>query len=246
MNYIVSRYSSSDNSGDKTQASRSGADYWVVKLDGQGTKQWDRTLGGDANDHCRELHLPADGSALLAGSSLSGASGDKSQPNLGLRDYWLVQIDAQGNKEWDRSYGTVKEEQLASVVLTPDDGCLVGGDNINTYAVLKLDARGTKQWEQTLHAGDGYTQLVQMRSAADGGYLLAGMSTGDAVGDKSEPSRGGELYGDYWLVWLTSTVLANHPPAVPIAWQVYPNPLKVLSRCNCPPMHRQLACSYNA
>ncbi|WP_324672557.1 T9SS type A sorting domain-containing protein [Hymenobacter sp. GOD-10R] len=222
--YLLGGYSASNISGDKTQASQGGIDYWLVKLNGQGATQWDRTLGGDSNDYLRELQLTADGGALLAGSSLSGASGDKSQPNLGLRDYWLVQVDAQGNKQWDRSYGTDKEDYLAGVTLTQDGGCLLGGNDFSTYSVLKLDAHGSKQWEQTLRAGDSYTQLVQVRTAADGGYLLAGMSTGDAVGNKSEPSRGGEFYGDYWLVKLSSTVLTNQSAPARDAWRVYPNP----------------------
>ena len=137
-----------------------------------------------------------------------------------------MKVDAQGQKQWDRSYGTAQEDYLASLSLTADGGCLFGGNDYGTYTITKLNALGQKQWERTLQAGDSYTQLTQVRGTADGGYLLGGMSTGAAVGDKSEPSRGGELYGDYWVVKLAPDVLANHPSASRSALGVYPNPAR--------------------
>jgi len=224
--YLLGGYSDSDISGEKTQASRGGYDYWLIKLDGQGTKQWDQVLGGSESDYLQELHATTDGGALLAGSSYSGASGDKSQPNLGYRDYWLVKVDAHGNKQWDQTYGTAQEDYVASLTLTADGGCLLGGNDFSTYSVFKFNALGLKQWEQTLRAGDVYTQLTQVRGTQDGGYLLGGMSTGAAVSDKSEPSQGGELYGDYWVVKLAPSVLANHPTALATSLVVYPNPAR--------------------
>jgi hypothetical protein len=40
----------SGKSGNKTDTSRGGSDYWIVKFDKQGNKQWDKTIGGSSDD----------------------------------------------------------------------------------------------------------------------------------------------------------------------------------------------------
>jgi hypothetical protein len=222
--YLLGGYSDSDISGEKTQASHGSYDYWLVKLNEQGVKQWDRVLGGSESDYLQELHVTADGGALLAGSSYSGASGDKSQPNLGQRDYWLVKVDVQGQKQWDQSYGTSREDYLAGLTPTMDGGWLFGGSDYSIYWVMKLDALGARQWDRTLTTGSAATTLIRVRTAADGGYLLGGMTTSGVANDKSEPSQGGDLYGDYWVVKLAPAVLANHLTTIGTFLAVYPNP----------------------
>src|SRR4029078_5635174 len=44
--YMLSGYTTSDSSGDKSQNTKTGNDYWIVKLDAAGVKQWDKDFGG--------------------------------------------------------------------------------------------------------------------------------------------------------------------------------------------------------
>ena len=48
--YILGGYSYSNISGEKTENSRGGDDYWVVKLNSSGEIQWDKTIGGSDED----------------------------------------------------------------------------------------------------------------------------------------------------------------------------------------------------
>src|SRR5580765_6716370 len=48
--YILGGFSSSNISGDKTQDVQGGSDYWIVKTDADGIKQWDAAFGGNKND----------------------------------------------------------------------------------------------------------------------------------------------------------------------------------------------------
>src|SRR3954449_8389752 len=49
--FIVSGYSNSNVSGNKTQNSIAGSfDYWIVKLNSIGNVQWDKTIGGIRTD----------------------------------------------------------------------------------------------------------------------------------------------------------------------------------------------------
>ncbi len=48
--YLLGGSSDSNISGDKTEDSRGGRDYWVVKIDSNGSFLWDKTYGGLVTD----------------------------------------------------------------------------------------------------------------------------------------------------------------------------------------------------
>ncbi len=92
-NYIVAGYSASDICPDKTEANRGPVgteDFWLLYLAPDGTKLWDKTLGGDNRDVLENIFQTSDGGYLLAGHSSSPASGDKKTDNNGLNDFWII------------------------------------------------------------------------------------------------------------------------------------------------------------
>src|SRR3954471_19481006 len=99
--YITGGYAESGISGDKTQDSRGSSDYWVVKTDANGVKQWDARFGGSSVDQLTCLQQTRDGGYILGGTSFSDAGGDKTQDSRGSSDYWIVKTDANGTKQWD-------------------------------------------------------------------------------------------------------------------------------------------------
>ena len=116
--YILGGYSSSPVSGDKSQASRGVIDYWAIKLDATGAKQWDARYGGTSNDYMTCVIQTSDGGYMFCGFSTSGASGDKTQSNQGANDYWLVKTDASGVKQWDKRFGGTQDDWAYSVIQT--------------------------------------------------------------------------------------------------------------------------------
>lgn len=208
--YLLVGFSESDLSGDKSENSKGDSDYWIVKIDDTGNKVWDRTFGGSSGDNPRSITLTPDGGYLLGGSSMSMGSGDKSEDSKGLSDYWVVKVDNQGNKVWDKTIGGSDDDNLVNTLLTPDGGYLMAGDSRSNasrdksedakgnwdYWVLKLDSEGNKVWDRT-YGGSNSDGLSNVVSTADGGYLLSGSSNSDASADKREDSRG---YSDYWIL----------------------------------------------
>jgi hypothetical protein len=87
--YMVAGSSYSDASGDKTENSKGSFDYWVIKLNDSGVKQWDKTIGGNGADFFADFQQTSDGGYILAGSTQSAASSDKSENSLG-QDAWIV------------------------------------------------------------------------------------------------------------------------------------------------------------
>ncbi|TGE24803.1 T9SS type A sorting domain-containing protein [Hymenobacter aquaticus] len=210
--YLLGGTSRAGLEEDKTQPNRGGDDYWVVKIDANGTKLWDKTFGGTDTDVLQDLQPTADGGAVLGGYSSSGVTGDKSQPNYGAgSDFWVIRLDANGNKLWDKTLGTTEPEpQKVALCLTPDGGILLGtssaaginGDKTQSrkggsdYWLIRLDANGTKLWDRTI-GGTGEDYLYALAPTNEGGFILGGHSSSRAGADKTQPSRGD---ADYWLV----------------------------------------------
>jgi len=91
--FILGGYSGSGISGDKTEGSLGGQDYWVVKLNSTGAVEWQNTIGGSNSDRLYSLQQTQDGGYILGGSSYSGISGDKTETNTGDTIAWPYVTD---------------------------------------------------------------------------------------------------------------------------------------------------------
>jgi hypothetical protein len=221
--YIIGGFSSSGIGGDRSQASQGDRDYWILKTDANGVKQWDKRFGGAGTDELYVLKQIADG-YLLSGRSKSGLGGDKTQSNrdsLNLTfDYWVVKVDAVGTKRWDYRFGGPGEDNLLAMIQTTSDkGYLmggysrsaVGGDKTipsrggNDYWMVKTDSNGVKQWD-ACYGGSDEDHLYSLAQSPEGGYLAAGRSRSGISGDKTvsnwDPSN--QTY-DYWLLKITNS-----------------------------------------
>ncbi|QMU27545.1 GEVED domain-containing protein [Adhaeribacter radiodurans] len=208
--YLTGGYSPSGISGDKTQTARGKNDYWIVKADDKGKKIWDKRFGGSDHEYLNRILQTLDGGYLLGGSSLSGISGDKTQDNRGDRDYWVVKVNAQGNKQWDKRYGGSGYDELKKVLLLPNGDYLLAGSSNSPasgdktqesqggtdFWLVKISSTGAKVWDQR-YGGNLNDDLNGIISTPEGGFLLAGTTASGRSGDKTELSRGGT---DFWLV----------------------------------------------
>jgi hypothetical protein len=113
--YILGGYSSSNISGDKSENSIGGNDYWIVKTDSTGNVQWQNTIGGSSSDILYSINQTTDEGFILGGYSLSNITGDKTENNLGGRDYWIVKTDSTGNIQWQNTIGGSSNDQLQSI-----------------------------------------------------------------------------------------------------------------------------------
>lgn len=208
--YILGGYSTSDSSGDKTEASKGTHDYWVIKIDANGVKQWDKSFGGNNLDLLKCLQQTSDGGYILGGSSASDSSGDKSENSKGKEDFWVVKIDANGVKQWDKTFGGIGNDGIASLQQTTDGGYILGGYSSSPaggdktescrgfwdFWVIKIDASGTKQWDKT-YGGSEMDEITCLRQTTDGGFILGGHSSSSQGYEKTEYNRG---VIDYWIV----------------------------------------------
>ncbi|QHV95657.1 PKD domain-containing protein [Spirosoma endbachense] len=178
-------------------------------------KVWDKTFGGTDDDAIRAMVATSDGGFLLGGYSRSGQNGNRSAPNLGKTDMWVVKVDGSGNKVWDKAFGGSNDDVLTSILATSDGGFLLGGNSksdqdgnkstpkqgggssdIGDMWVVKIDGSGNKVWDKAFGSNDS-DGISAMVATSDGGFLLGGYSDSDQTGSKSAPKRGGT---DMWVV----------------------------------------------
>jgi Secretion system C-terminal sorting domain len=188
----VSRERGADNAYAKNEDSRGNLDYWVVKLDNKGTIQWQKTIGGLYVDELKSIAQTIDGGYILGGYSNSPVSGEKSESNIGIGDYWIVKLNKEGSIEWQRTIGGDQDDNLFTLIQTKDKGYMVGGNsnseannsksksngNGTDFWVLKLDEKGNTTWQETYNYGktDVLTSIVEN---ADGSYLIGGYAQGE-------------------------------------------------------------------
>ncbi|UUW10968.1 T9SS type A sorting domain-containing protein [Flavobacterium plurextorum] len=178
----------------KSEKSRGNMDYWVVKLDKQGVIEWQKTYGGRYADLLRSMEQTTDNGYILAGYSNSPLSGDKTDGNKGVGDYWIVKIDDIGAIQWQKTYGADGDDQPYVIHQTTEGGYIVGGNsnsknaltslggivaNGTDFWVLKLDAEGGVIWSKTYDFGkvDILTSLVENK---DHTYLIGGYAKAES------------------------------------------------------------------
>jgi hypothetical protein len=183
----------------KSSNSRGNMDYWIVKLNAQGEVQWQKTYGGKYADELRSMEQTKDGGYILGGYSNSPQSGDKTEPSIGIGDYWVVKIDNSGTIEWQRTYGGNGDNQLYVIHQTGDEGYLIGGNSNSTnslttkggtvsngtdFWLLKVDTQGEEQWSRTYDYGkvDILTSLVENK---DHTFLIGGYAQNDVTSEST-------------------------------------------------------------
>ncbi len=166
----IAGYSKSRISGNKETQTKGLYDYWLIKTDADGNKIWENVYGGDHNDKLSSAIITKEGNILLAGSSLSPASGDKSEPSRGDYDYWIVMVDPDGNLLWEKTYGGNRHDVLAEIIELEQGGYLLGGTSNSDasgeksegvfkwggdafpsdYWVIHIDQEGSVIWDLTI------------------------------------------------------------------------------------------------
>jgi len=198
--------------------------YDVLKIDSDGIRQWKRGYTGIGNSYLYSIIRSIEGGYLLLGGSRAMSNvdrgGDKSAPDYGQTDFWVVSIDELGAKRWDNSYGGTGEDwAVAAVVQTADGGYVIGGTSSSwpsgnksapnygsaaypsaDYWLVRIGAQGQILWDRSFGGRDG-EGLRGIAPTADGGLLLAGGSASKADGTKTVPSFG---ESDFYVVKVDS------------------------------------------
>jgi len=151
------------------------------------TSMWSKTYGGTGNDAGTGWTVQtSDGGYAIAGYTKSFGAGGS--------DFWLIKIDADGNMQWNNTYGGALDEVSDDMCSTSDGGYAISGYTRSFGAggqdayLVKTNSIGDLQWNMT-YGGAGDEQAMHVTQSSDGGYVLGGYTKSFGAGDN-----------DAWLI----------------------------------------------
>ncbi|MDW7679756.1 MAG: choice-of-anchor D domain-containing protein, partial [bacterium] len=153
-------------------------DFYLVKIDAEGNLIWEKHYGGTDWDRANSFVITNDGGYLMVGYTAS--------PEFGAvaREIYLVKVDADGNKQWQKIYGWEHKDSASDVIVTRDGGYLIVGSSERLYDsdfdtwrsdlyVIKTDGSGNELWSK-LFGGVHDESASCVRQVSDGGFIISG------------------------------------------------------------------------
>jgi hypothetical protein len=94
-------------------------DIWLRKTDEFGELLWSTSYGDHRYEEARDLYKASDGSLLSLSTIRWG--------DVGNRDIWLVKVNSDGNKLWDKTYGNKYRDSATKIIQKNDGGYIIAG-----------------------------------------------------------------------------------------------------------------------
>ncbi|MBN1415469.1 MAG: chitobiase/beta-hexosaminidase C-terminal domain-containing protein [Bacteroidales bacterium] len=179
--YIIGGVSYSDSIQDAINHGES--DYYILKIDSHGNKEWHRMYGGSNYETLKSVQQTADGGYIIGGYSYSeDIPGVK---NNGGNDYYIIKLDTRGEIEWQKMFGGSDSEYFGFINQTSDGGYILGGYSYSYisgitngssigYYIIKTNSSGFRIW-QTKSSYELRGDLSPViHPTNDNGYIIAG------------------------------------------------------------------------
>jgi len=145
-------------------------DVYLVKVDTLGAVVWDTTYGGADEDQAFAIAPTADGGYIVTGYTNSFS--------VDWGDIYLIKTDADGNRQWEYTYGTDHNQIGNDVAQSADGGYIITGwtstSETSKAAVymIKTEDDGDTVWTCTIDGTESDEGNAVLALA--GGYLVAG------------------------------------------------------------------------
>lgn len=188
-------------------------DLCIIKLDRDGTIQWQKKLGGNREDIGTAIRETSDHGFIVTGSTTSRDGDLIAQNHHGHEDYWIMKMDDTGRTIWRTTHGGSQGDIPACVTETFDGSYVIAGATnskdldvtVNNGGediwVIKLNHNGVFVWEKS-YGGSGNEEPHSIEETSDHGFIIAGTSLSndsDVVGHHGDPSM-----PDYWILKIGS------------------------------------------
>jgi PKD repeat protein len=137
----------------------------LVKINPEGTEQWNTTIGGYEDDRLMYADQTSDGTFVIV--RINGTLPDY--------DKWIENIDAGGTVQWSMSLG---EGSVSQVQKTSDGGYIIAARSTyytrhSNLMLIRTDSKGNEQWNKTF-SGTLAWSVNSIRQTRDGGYIMGG------------------------------------------------------------------------
>ncbi|GAA4889676.1 lipoprotein [Flaviramulus aquimarinus] len=169
----------------KFSRKHAGGDYWTVKINALGEKQWSRYFGGTFTDTPYDAIQTDDNGYLLVGSSDSEDVDIKN--SKGAYDFWIVKISETGTLIWEKSFGGSQTDEARAIIKSDDGNYIIVGntrsddlDVTNNKGAadlwtIKISPAGEFIWEKSF-GGSSFDVAQSISKTQDGGFIISGNS----------------------------------------------------------------------
>jgi len=196
----------SEGEGSSRQTTLHGVgEFWVHRLNADGTIMWRKYFGGTSNDRVHAVLKANDGGVVLVGFTESNDF-DITDSN-GEYEYWVVKVSATGEMLWQKTFGGSGIDIAYAATNSPDNAYVIAGTSVSENDgdvtgnqggtdmwVIKVSDNGDLIWESTF-GGSAFDAGFGISPATNGGYWVTGNSKstdGDVTENKGE--------NDFWLI----------------------------------------------
>ncbi|MFL1010824.1 hypothetical protein [Flavisericum labens] len=168
-----------------TRKMHAGGDYWAIKLNTFGEKEWSKFYGGTFTDTPYDAIQTADNGYIIVGSSDSDDVDIKG--NNGSYDFWVIKISEGGTLLWEKSFGGSEIDEAYAITQSNDGNYIIVGDtrsddqdvSFNNGAadlwVIKISPTGDLLWEKT-YGGTSFDVGRSVSKTNDDGFIISGSS----------------------------------------------------------------------
>lgn len=158
-------------------------DIWIMKIDKNGNKIWNRMYGGSDWDQTESIIKTKNGFIIAANTRSHGKGGN---------NIWIIKIDKNGDKIWDKVIGGVGTQVPYSIIEIKDGYIIAGINNLYNDSwidawIVKTDKNGNKIWDKTF--GRNGTDIPKSITKTEDGYIIAGYTNSYGNGER-----------DIWIV----------------------------------------------
>jgi hypothetical protein len=189
-------------------------DFWMIKLDANGTISWSKTFGYLGADFGTTLLQTADNSYLITGVLDVTASGGQGNSRNSQRhaggDIWAIKLSENGDLQWSKYFGGSFTDAPFGIVETEDHNFIIAGssdsadvdisNNNGSYDfwVLKITSNGSLLWERSF-GGSEIDEARAITATNDGNFIIVG-DTRSA--DKDVSNNHGAA--DVWIIKMNT------------------------------------------
>lgn len=167
------------------KARHAGGDYWVIKLDNAGNKEWSKFYGGSFTDTPNDAIQTKDNGYIIVGASDSNDIDITN--NKASYDFWIIKISETGTLIWEQSFGGDEIDEAYAITNSGDGNYVIVGDtrssnldvsNNNGAAdlwLIKITPSGNLLWQKTF-GGISFDSGRSIFKTQDSGFLISGNS----------------------------------------------------------------------